>query len=185
MMEQISRNWPRQFPVIDTQRFTLRALTEQDLPELVIRCNHYDISKQTSSLPYPYTLNFAIGRLKLIQDGFADMSRLVWVIEDRFTNNLVGEIGLHWREASQSMEVGYWIGVDFWGMGIATECLRAVLNFAEELEIARFIFGTHFADNPASGRTMEKAGMISEGEVEPVLNQEGELKRLCRFKLDL
>ncbi len=185
MMEQISRNWPSSFPVIRTQRYTLRALNELDLPELVIRCNHYDISKQTSSLPYPYTLNFAIGRLKLIQDGFADMSRLVWVIEDNSTKNLVGEIGLHWREASQSVEVGYWIGVDFWGMGIATECLRAVLNFASEFKIARFVFGTHFADNPASGRTMEKAGMISEGEVEPVLNQEGELKRLCRFKLNL
>lgn len=185
MMEQISRNWPSSFPVIRTQRYTLRALNELDLPELVIRCNHYDISKQTSSLPYPYTLNFAIGRLKLIQDGFADMSRLVWVIEDNSTKNLVGEIGLHWREVSQSMEVGYWIGVDFWGMGIATECLRAVLNFASEFKIARFVFGTHFADNLASGRTMEKAGMISEGEVEPVLNQEGELKRLCRFKLDL
>ncbi len=185
MMEQISRNWPSSFPVIHTQRYTLRALNELDLPELVIRCNHYDISKQTSSLPYPYTLNFAIGRLKLIQDGFTNMSRLVWVIEDNSTKNLVGEIGLHWREASQSVEVGYWIGVDFWGMGIATECLRAVLNFASEFKIARFVFGTHFADNPASGRTMEKAGMISEGEVEPVLNQEGELKRLCRFKLDL
>lgn len=184
-MEQISRNWPNQFIVLTTDRFTLRALTENDLPELVIRCNHYDISKQTSSLPFPYTLEFAEGRLKLIQEGFRDRSRLVWVIQDRLTQEIVGEMGLHWREASQSMEVGYWIGVDFWGMGIATECLIAVLSFAKEFKIANYIFGTHFADNPASGRTMEKAGMTAEGFVDPVKNQEGKLKQLKRFRFDL
>jgi [ribosomal protein S5]-alanine N-acetyltransferase len=185
MMERINRNWPDQFPVLTTDRFTLRALTEHDLPELVIRCNYYDISKQTSSLPFPYTLNFAVGRLKLIQDGFNDKSRLVWVIIETVSDKVVGEMGLHWREETDSMEVGYWIGLDFWGMGIATECLKRVLDFTNEIKIAKYIYGTHFADNPASGRTMEKAGMTSEGYVDPVLNQAGELKELKRFRFEL
>ncbi len=179
------RNWPTNFPVLLSDRLELRALETFDLPELAIRCNHYDISRQTSSLPYPYTLDFAVGRLKLIQEGFKDLSRLVWLIVEKDSRKIVGEIGLHWREQTESMEVGYWIAKDYWGLGIATESLIAVLNYAKQLMIAKYIYGTHFIDNPASGRTMQKAGMLFEGEVDPILNQEGVLKKLNRYRYDI
>jgi RimJ/RimL family protein N-acetyltransferase len=175
------RNWPLTFPVISTQRLELRALIDSDLNELVERCNFYEISKQTSSLPYPYTLEFAQSRLKLLQSGFLDRSRLVWVIVLKQTNEIIGEIGIHWREESQSMEVGYWISVGFWGKGYATESLKEVLQFGKEEKIARFIYGTHFTDNPASGRTMRKSGMQLEGEEVSIKNQEGILKNLNRY----
>jgi RimJ/RimL family protein N-acetyltransferase len=181
----MKRIWPTIFPVLLSDRFKLRALETIDLPELVICCNHYDISRQTSSLPYPYTLDFAVGRLKLIQEGFKDFSRLVWLIVEKDSGKIVGEIGLHWRDQTESMEVGYWIAKDYWGLGIATESLIVVLDFAKQLRIAKSIFGTHFVDNPASGRIMKKAGMLFEGEVDPVLNQEGVLKKLNCYRYDI
>lgn len=55
-------------------------------------------------------------------------------------------------------EIGYWIGTDYWGRGVATEAVREVLRFArEELGVVRFR-ARHLIENPASGRVLSKLG---------------------------
>jgi len=55
-------------------------------------------------------------------------------------------------------ELGYWIGVPFWGMGIATCAADHVLQFAFlELKLNRVVAHT-MAENPASARVLEKLG---------------------------
>lgn len=61
-------------------------------------------------------------------------------------------------------EVGYWLGVRFWGRGIATEAVRQLtrLAFERQPELQR-LFALPYATNAPSARVLEKAGYTLEG----------------------
>ena len=59
--------------------------------------------------------------------------------------------------------VGFAVGREFWGQGICTEALTQIVRFGfSELRIHKIV-GDNDADNPASGRVLEKAGFKKEG----------------------
>ena len=64
-------------------------------------------------------------------------------------------------------ETGYWIGRPFWGRGFATEALEGALVWAGKRWKRRALMAGHFADNPVSGRVLEKAGFLYTGETRP------------------
>lgn len=57
------------------------------------------------------------------------------------------------------ISVGYWIGKEFWGKGIATAALK---TFLEELE-TRPLYAAAAADNAGSIRVLEKCGFVIYG----------------------
>jgi RimJ/RimL family protein N-acetyltransferase len=63
-----------------------------------------------------------------------------------------------------SAELGYWLGVEFWGRGIATAAVRAVTRhaFGADPNLQR-LYAVPYATNPASARVLEKAGFRCEG----------------------
>ena len=75
-------------------------------------------------------------------------------------SGLIGMIDLlAFDEQGESCSFAYMLGEDFWGRGYATEAVKAVLDFGfREMELKR-IHADHFAENPASGAVMRKAGM--------------------------
>jgi len=78
---------------------------------------------------------------------------------------LVGSCGLG-RRPSGAVEMGYWISRPYWGRGIATEACRALIEIARTLGLAQ-LEGSHFVDNPASGRVLEKLGFEPVGIIAP------------------
>ena len=56
--------------------------------------------------------------------------------------------------------VGYWLGREFWGKGIATQALTAFL----EIVTARPLYAHVVKHNVASIRVLEKCGFVFEGE---------------------
>lgn len=82
-------------------------------------------------------------------------------------NNLaIGSVGLHFGENSNltvsedEAELGYWIGVPFWGRGLIPEACREVLRYGfEELGLNK-IWCAYFNDNIKSKRVQEKLGFI-------------------------
>jgi RimJ/RimL family protein N-acetyltransferase len=75
----------------------------------------------------------------------------------------VGAIGLRVEAEHERAEVGYWIGVSYWGQGYATEAARAAVDFAFRHFGVNRVFAFHFTTNPASGRVLQKIGMRREG----------------------
>ena len=72
--------------------------------------------------------------------------------------------GFMWvQQENRSAEVGYSLSRAYWNRGIMTEALQAVLQFGFDTLNLNRIEAQHESDNPASGRVMEKAGMIHEG----------------------
>ena len=64
--------------------------------------------------------------------------------------------GAPWNITGPVREIGYWIGMPYWGHGYVTEAARAVMAFAFEALDRPTLVSSRFADNPASGRVLEK-----------------------------
>ena len=78
-----------------------------------------------------------------------------FLIENNHTP--VGMVGVNWREP-EAPELGYWLGVEYWGQGFATEAARAVIDFTfEEFDIEHLMSGARVA-NPTSRNILEKCG---------------------------
>lgn len=75
---------------------------------------------------------------------------------------VIGCIGIDPNEGD--VELGYWIARQHWGRGFATEAGAAVLEIARTLGHSRVV-ASHFLDNPASGRVLEKLGFVPTGRV--------------------
>jgi RimJ/RimL family protein N-acetyltransferase len=84
-------------------------------------------------------------------------------VTDRDSGELFGAVGLQIEPGHALGELGYWIGVPYWGRGYATEAARALMRYGYSRLGLHRIQARHFLRNPASGRVMEKLGMSREG----------------------
>ena len=153
------------FPTLETDRLILRGLREDDLEQLVLMLNNKNVSKQVFSIAHPFTMKHAKERLQSIHDGYKNKSMFVFSIALKDSDLVVGQIGLHPKEQHNHAEIGYVLGEPYWGKGIMTEAIHRVLEYGLKDRKFHKIFATHYIDNPASGRCMEKAGMKLEGEL--------------------
>ena len=70
---------------------------------------------------------------------------------------VIGACGIA-RFDGREPELGYWLGVPFWGQGYATEAARAVIDHAfADLGYEHLLAGARVS-NPASRRVLEKCG---------------------------
>jgi RimJ/RimL family protein N-acetyltransferase len=74
-----------------------------------------------------------------------------------------------------SAQLGYWLGVAYWGRGIATVAVRAITRYAlDGFGICR-VYALPFAHNVASCRVLEKAGYLCEGRLRRSAIKNGEV----------
>ncbi len=73
----------------------------------------------------------------------------------------IGSIGLHKNDLAEKddeMELGYWLGVPYWGQGIIPEAAREMLRHAfEDLGLNR-VWCAYYDGNEKSKRVQEKLG---------------------------
>lgn len=73
---------------------------------------------------------------------------------------VIGDISIvEIDEIDSSCEIGYILGKNYWGRGMMTEALKAVLDFCFTQADFQKVRARYASLNPASGRVMEKAGM--------------------------
>ena len=82
-----------------------------------------------------------------------------WGIVLRQTGQLIGSVGATATRDKFTFEAGYCLGAPWWGQGIATEALQALLGYLFEEVGCETVIAVHAEENPASGRVMEKCGM--------------------------
>jgi RimJ/RimL family protein N-acetyltransferase len=138
--------------VLETERLMLRRPTLADVKAIARLANDRRIAEMTRRLPHPYTKDDAIAFVRATAN---DPRETIFLIENNFVP--VGMVGVDWREPD-APELGYWLGVEHWGQGFATEAARAVIDFTfEEFEIEHLISGARVA-NPSSRNILEKCG---------------------------
>lgn len=152
-------------PRIETRRLVLRAPDITDAPRLAALMNDHDIARMTSRVPHPYGLADAEEHVARSQACDPRTHREFLVeLEDE---GVVGGLGLFPSDHGFT-EVGYWIGKAWQGRGLATEALSGALAWASTDWRRKLVVAGHFADNPASGEVLCKAGFLYTGERKPL-----------------
>ena len=146
-----------------TPRLLLRPGFPEDAPALATAIADEAIARNLVVVPWPYSLRDAEAFLASPRDPVLP-SFLIYERTDG-PPQLVGSCGLG-RRPSGAVEMGYWISRPYWGRGIATEACRALIEIARTLGLAQ-LEGSHFVDNPASGRVLEKLGFEPVGIIAP------------------
>ena len=144
--------------ILKTKRLILRPFQLADAPDLQRLIGDYDVSKTLLVVPYPYVDGEAERFINSTLEETNRDTEMHWAIT--LDKNLIGGSGLKMKPEEKTIMVGYWLGKDFWGKGYMTEALREIINYAFQSTQAERVEACHFASNPASGKVMQKAGMV-------------------------
>ena len=144
--------------VFETKRLVLRPWEEADAKWL------YEYAKDERVGPvagWPVHTSVENSR-EIIADVLSAPETYAVVLKSE--GHAVGSIGLMLGSASNLRlpdtegEIGYWIGVPFWGQGLIPEAMRELIRYAfEELKLERLWCG-YFDGNEKSRRVQEKCG---------------------------
>jgi ribosomal-protein-alanine N-acetyltransferase len=148
-------------PTLQTERLLLRAYVLGDAPELARLAGAREVAATTLRIPHPYSVAQAEAFIAQSQSGADEDVGFAIVLREN--SALLGGIGLRLTKEHHRAELGYWIGVPYWGNGYATEAARAVLQYGFEVLKLHRIRASHVTNNVASGRVLRKIGMKHEG----------------------
>lgn len=164
--------------VLETERLVLRRPTLADVKAIARLANDRRVAQNTSRLPHPYTASDATNFIAFVAEQPRDTTFAI-TREDDF----IGTVGVHLGRG-EVPEIGYWLGVPYWGQGYATEAVRAVIDYAfEEFGSKELRAGARVV-NPASRRVLEKCGFQWTGvELRRILSL-GSSAPVDRFRLD-
>ena len=145
---------------ITKENIQLRHFKKEDAEGVQRLANHPELAKMIG-LPHPYLLSYAEAWIRSQPEAIRRGSEYPYAII--CDDQLVGTITLRIDRSNNIGELGYWIGREYWGKGIATEAARQIIRFGfYELALHK-IHASALLRNPGSQRVLEKAGLSREG----------------------
>jgi len=143
--------------VIKTERLTIKSPELKDVDAMVALVNNWEITKWLSNVPYPYLQSDGIDFVKRSKQKHETGSSYNYLVF--FQDALVGGVGLSLQE-NGIYNLGYWVGKQYWGQGIATEVCCSILAFAfNDLKQTKIQAG-YFEGNDASANVLKKLGFV-------------------------
>jgi len=146
---------------LESERLLLRRPERRDIPAIVPLANDFDVAKNLSSMPHPYTAQDGEAFLARMEEQRDNRTDFVFAITRKPDCVYMGSIGLHRRD--EGYEFGYWLGKPYWRQGYATEAARRLIEFAFDALNADLVWAGWFHDNPRSGNVLAKLGCVPKG----------------------
>ena len=146
---------------IQTPRLILRRFTQGDLQYLFSYASVEGVGERAG-----WPNHKSLEESQLILNRFITKGE-VWAIFHRADSKVIGSIGLHHRPDESSHQegdlvLGYVLGKLYWGNGYMTEAAECLLDEAFFRWNVPRIRVSHFKENNASQRVIEKLGFIYE-----------------------
>ena len=144
--------------ILETERLILRPWDESDAEE----CFKYASDPRVGPIAgWPVHTSVENSR-QVIRDFLSGEETYAVVLQE--TGLPVGSIALMFKsdlaEKDDEAELGYWIGVPYWGRGLIPEAAREMLRHAfEDLHLERVWCG-YYDGNEKSKRVQEKLGFV-------------------------
>ncbi|MDO4211868.1 MAG: GNAT family N-acetyltransferase [Bacteroidales bacterium] len=150
--------------MIESSRILLRPWQESDAEALYKYASDPIVGNRAGWPPH----QSAGESLEIIRTVFNNPT--TWAIVLKETGEAIGAMGympdcpLNLPAREGEPLVGYWVGKPHWNKGICTEALKLMLKYIRKETTYSSLISSHFIDNPASGRVMEKCGFLPTGE---------------------
>lgn len=158
---------------METKRLILRPWTENDAESLYKYAQNPSVGLIAGWLPHTSVENSR----EVIRKILSAPETYAVVLKE--TNEPIGSVGIMFDNTIHSAdmqegdaEIGYWIGVPYWGLGLIPEAVICLLKRCfDELGIKRVWCG-YFDGNTRSRRVMDKCGFrfhhTEEGKISPL-----------------
>jgi ribosomal-protein-alanine N-acetyltransferase len=151
------------FPVLETERLILRSVTFADVDSIFRIMSNPHVIRYFGQLPM-HSQKEAVRRVEGIQEAFETQRGIRWAITHRETAEFLGSCGF-WRveKLHHRAEIGYELAPEYWGQGVMTEALGAVITFGFRVLGLHSVEAQIHPANTGSRRVLEKLGFIQEG----------------------
>jgi [ribosomal protein S5]-alanine N-acetyltransferase len=150
------------FPVLETERLTLREFKLDDTSDFFAIRSNPKVMQYMDSFPHQ-SQNESKEMIIQMLDSFHDKTGINWAIELSEKRKVIGYIGL-WRIIYENarVELGYSLHPDFWGKGYMKEAISEVLRFGFGEMHVHSIEASVNTGNRASIGLLKKLGFIKE-----------------------
>ena len=144
---------------METERLFLREWKDDDAPELYRYASDPRVGPICGWPPHISVENSR----EIIQNVLAVPETYAIVLKE--TRLPIGCISLYFGDKTDltdemdECELGYWLGVPYWGQGLITEAGREILRHAFEDLVMERVWAGYYDGNLRSKRVQEKLGM--------------------------
>ena len=152
------------FPVLHTRRLILREIVPADTQDMFRIRGDIRVTRLNSGRPMEH-IDEARDLIEKSHQSFADHRRIDWGITLKEPQTgLIGRCGFNYiLRQDRRASIGYDLGYAYWGKGIMTEAVRAMVRFGFEVLNLNRIEADAAAENAGSIRVLEKVGFQREG----------------------
>lgn len=143
-------------PTIETERIILRPLTVDDAKDVFEWTGDKRVAEY---MIYPYHKRIEVTEewlksLKILENEYT------WGFVRKSDGKLIGSGGIRFRIDENAWSFGYNFRYDCWGNGYATETAKRMIKYVIENHNAKDFVAEHALENYASGRVIEKCGLV-------------------------
>lgn len=170
---------------IETHRLILRPFRVEDAPAMFRNWAHdSDVTEYLTWPPHADEQATAALLARWVKETGENPFYFQWAIELKTLGEPIGSISVvNTNERTESAEIGWCIGKQWWGQGVMPEAGAAVFAFLfDEVGLNR-IEAKHDVRNPKSGRVMQKLGMTCEGTLRQAGRSNAGLSDLAVYSL--
>ena len=153
---------------LETERLILRRFIIDDMePAFLNFWSDHEVWKWTRYAPMKCVEDVKNNANMFTENwlgAYERPDRYSWAITLKSTGEVIGRyFGMHPDDELSQVELAYELGRRWWNNGYMTEATKKVIDFfLRDVGLNR-VYAVHASGNPASGRVMQKCGMVYEG----------------------
>jgi ribosomal-protein-alanine N-acetyltransferase len=153
----------KEFPIIETRRLILREVTTDDAKDMLNYLSDKDVVTPMGLEPFS-TVKDVWDEIRWYKSIYDNGTGIRWGITLKDSGKVIGSCGfLNRLTKHYRAEVGYELSKDYWGKGIASEALEAVVKYGyHHFQLERIEALIEPANLP-SQKLVEKQGFKREG----------------------
>ncbi|AMX01039.1 GNAT family N-acetyltransferase [Rummeliibacillus stabekisii] len=151
------------FPLIETDGLILREVKQDDANDLLKYLSDKEVMKYVGLEPFN-SIDDALDEISWYKSIFEKGTGMRWGISLKGQDKIIGSCGFLNRATQHyRAEIGYELSKEYWGKGIASEAIEAVISYGfKELNLHR-IEALIEPLNLPSQKVLERKGFIREG----------------------
>jgi len=177
-----------EFPTLEGEKCCVAPLRQEFAEDVARHANSEGVHRfMTDQFPFPYELKHAHEWLELNKAAPKKFMNLAICVKKEGKLVYAGGIGTETTSApivQHTVQMGYWIGEEYWGRGIVPEAVRLMVGYIFSDFFTKHCNPGHpvlrieaiiFAENSRSAAVLRKNGFVLEGRARRIFQKDGKL----------
>ncbi|MCE4048157.1 MULTISPECIES: GNAT family protein [Bacillaceae] len=153
----------KDFPLLATDRLHLRKITKEDAADIYRYLSDKAVMKYYGMEPFQ-SVEETVEEIDWYSKIHMQQTGIRWGITLKGEDKVIGSCGfLNWEKRHFRSEVGFELHQQYWGQGLVSEALHAVVDYGfDQMKLVR-IQALVEPPNRQSQRVLEKNNFLQEG----------------------